>query len=51
MTFIIQTKGFDLETELQFFVERCLQMFVRLPIKISEIKVTLVMGIHTKKLY
>jgi hypothetical protein len=41
MTFIIHTKGFDLENELQVFIETCLRMLLRLPVKISEVRVTL----------
>jgi len=41
MTFITQTSGFDLETELQTFVETCLKMLLRLPIKTSGIIVTM----------
>ena len=41
MIFIIHTKGFDLENELQTFVETCLRMLLRLPLKISEVRVTM----------
>ena len=41
MTFIIHTKGFDLDSKLQNFIETCLRMLLRHPIKISEVIVTL----------
>ena len=41
MTFIIHARGFDLENELQLFVEACLRTLLSLPVKISEVRVTL----------
>ena len=41
MTFIIHTRGFDLENNLQVFVETCLRMLLRQPRKISEVRVTM----------